>query len=295
MVFRLHSTAILLSWFLFITLLLMTDASDNTKPIPKKFLAANWKNAIQTPSKIDTLVDDLNHLYSTTLTPHQISTVQLCVNPPHVFLDRVRQRLHPSIAVGAQNLYDSTGPNRENTGSVTPIALAGLGVKYVLLGHSDRRNGLAETDRLIADKVRLALEAGLEVILTIGELGWQRRFGLALKTLRKQLAAAAKSVPNDSWDKIIVAYEPVWSVGEGATPCSPAEAQRVNAFLRQWIRKRVGERAAESIRLTYTGSVNEGNAESYAGLEDVDGFVVGRAGLDAGKLGKIVSTLAGGE
>jgi len=279
---------------------LIIDANDNTntKPSkPKKFLAANWKNALQTPATIDTLVDDLNHLYSTTLTPHQTSTVQLCVNPPHIFLDRVRQRLHPSIAVGAQNLYDSTGPNNSaNTGSVTPTALVGLGVTYVLLGHSDRRNGLGEDDRLIADKVRLALEAGLEVILTIGELGWQRRFGLALRTLRKQLAAAAKSIPGDDegggWDKIIVAYEPVWSVGEGATPCSPSEAQRVNAFLRRWVRKNVGERAAESVRLTYTGSVNEGNAESYAGLEDVDGFVVGRAGLDARRLGAIVGTLA---
>jgi len=280
-------------------ILLLIDANlnpvTNLKTKPEKFLAANWKCNLQNPNSIDDLVDDLNTMYSS-LTQHHTSTVKICVNPPHVFLDRVRRRLHDDIAVGAQNLYDATGPNSDNTGTVTPTALSALGVSHVLLGHSDRRNGLGETDRLIADKVRLALENGLGVILTIGELKYQRRFGLALRTLRKQLAAAAKAVPSDSgggdWDKIVLAYEPVWSVGEGATPCSPSEAQRVNAYLRKWIRKNVGEKAAESVKLTYTGSVNEGNAESYAGLEDVDGFVVGRAGLDAERLGQIVRTLA---
>eukprot|EP00978_Attheya_sp_CCMP212_P043920 scaffold294940_cov58-Attheya_sp.AAC.2 len=130
------------------------------------------------------------------------------------------------------------------------------------------------------------------VTLTIGELPNQRRWGLALHTLRKQLGAAVKAIKPEEWHRIVVAYEPVWAVGEGATPCSPQEAQRVHAALRKFITKKVSADAAAKCRLTYTGSVNEENAAAYAQLEDVDGFVVGRAGLDTTKLRSIIRTLA---
>ena len=128
--------------------------------------------------------------------------------------------------------------------------------------------------------------------LTIGELQTQRQFGHALATLRKQLMVASKSIKADEWHRIVVAYEPVWAVGEGATPCSPEEAQRINAALRAFIRKRVSADAAAACRLTNTASVNEENAAAYASLADVDGFVIGRAGLDTTKLRFIIRTLA---
>jgi triosephosphate isomerase len=170
--------------------------------------------------------------------------------------------------------------------------LRAVGCDWVLLGHSDRRNNLGETDELISDKVKKALEAGMGVTLTIGELPNQRRWGRALATLRKQLGAATEAIKPDEWHRIVVAYEPVWAVGEGATPCSPEEAQRINAELRTFITERVSADAAAACRLTYTGSVNEENAVAYAALEDVDGFVVGRAGLDMAKLKSIIHTLA---
>lgn len=153
-------------------------------------------------------------------------------------------------------------------------------------------NNLGETDQLISDKVRMCLSAGLDVTLTIGELPYQRRWGLALLTLRKQMVEAMKGIQPDEWNRIVIAYEPVWAVGEGATPCSPYEAQRINAYLRRLITKRVNADAATACRLTYTGSVNEKNAVDYASLEDVEGFVVGRAGLDMAKLQSIIHTLA---
>lgn len=153
-------------------------------------------------------------------------------------------------------------------------------------------NNLGETDRLIRDKVRKCLSAGLRVTLTVGELPRQRRWGLALPTLRKQLLQAAKGIRPDEWDRVVVAYEPVWAVGEGATPCSSREAQRIAAYLRGLIARHVRADAAAACTLTYTGSVNEANAAEYASLNDVEGFVVGRAGLDMTKLRSIIRTLA---
>jgi triosephosphate isomerase len=257
----------------------------------KKFVGANWKCSLETLQEVDELIGDLNRMWGS-LSRAEKDAVELCVNPPFVFLDRVRSRLQKDISVGSQNAFDARGPNFGNTGTTTEKMLRAVGCDWVLLGHSDRRNNLGETDELISDKVKKALEAGMGVILTIGELPNQRRCGLALVTLRKQLRVASKAIKADEWHRIVVAYEPVWAVGEGATPCSPQEAQRINAALRAFIRKRVSADAAAVCRLTYSGSVNEKNAEAYAALEDVDGFVVGRAGLDPAKLRSIIRTVA---
>jgi triosephosphate isomerase len=257
----------------------------------KKFLGANWKCSLETTQEVDKLCDDLNQMWGS-LSRVETDKVELCVNPPFVFLDRVRSRLTKEISVGSQNAFDARGPNAGNTGTTTTKMLRAVGCDWVLLGHSDRRNNLGETDELISDKVNKALEAGMGVTLTIGELLNQRREGLADATLQKQLGAAMDAIKPDDWHRIVVAYEPVWAVGEGASPCSPIEAQRINAELRKFITKRVSADAAAACRLTYTGSVNDENAMAYASLEDVDGFVVGRAGLDMTKLRSIIQTLA---
>jgi len=166
-------------------------------------------------------------------------------------------------------------------------------VIWVLLGHSDRRNNLGENDDLIAEKAALAIKGGLGIVLTIGEKKEQRENGDTLAVLEKQLGTVASKIPNDedTWNRVVLAYEPVWAVGEGSTPCEPDEAQRIHDALRNYLFKNVSEKAAEACRITYTGSVNPQNAESYAKQSDVDGFVVGRAGLDAIKLSSIIQTL----
>lgn len=271
--------------------ILPVESLKNEEQHRRLFLGCNWKCSIETTDEVDDLCDDLNRMWQS-LSKDEKEKVELCVNPPYVFLDRVRRRLTREISVGSQNVYDARGPNIGNTGTTTAAMLKSLGCDAVLLGHSDRRNNLMETDRLISDKVRKALSAGLGVTLTIGELPYQRRWGLALRTLRRQLGEAMKVIQPDEWERIVVAYEPVWAVGEGATPCSPEEAQRINAYLRRLITKRVSADAAAACRLTYTGSVNEKNAADYASLEEVEGFVVGRAGLDTTKLRSIIQTLA---
>jgi triosephosphate isomerase len=273
-----------------IVLVLPIAMSVQESPM-KKFLGANWKCSLETTKEVDELCDDLNRMWGS-LSRVEKDKVELCVNPPYVFLDRVRSRLTENISVGSQNAFDARGPNIGNTGTTTTKMLRAVGCDWVLLGHSDRRNNLGEKDDLISDKVKKALEVGMGVTLTIGELLNERREGLADATLRKQLGAAMDSIRPDEWHRIVIAYEPVWAVGEGATPCSPDEAQRINAELRKFITKRVSADAAAACRLTYTGSVNEENAVAYASLEDVDGFVVGRAGLDMAKLRSIIQTLS---
>lgn len=273
------------SFFLYIIL------SFRAASASKLFLGANWKCVIESKEDVDKQCQNLNQMWST-LSEQEKNSTELCVNPPFVYIDRVRAALDADIKVGSQNALDARGPDRKNTGATTMKMLRSVGVDWVLLGHSDRRNNLGETNRLIASKVSAALQEGMGVTLTVGELKWQRNMGLALRTLRKQLGIVSKVIPNDSWGRIIVAYEPVWAVGEGSVPCSPKEAQRINASLKKFVRERVGAEAAESCRFTYTGSVNELNAEQYAKLPDVDGFVVGRAGLDTIKLKSIISTLS---
>lgn len=254
------------------------------------FLATNWKCSLESPAEVDALVVSMNQAWSE-LTPQARDAVEVSVHPPYIFLDRVRRELDAGIAVGAQNIYDSAFPNKGNTGATTAPMLVGLGVEWVLLGHSDRRNSLGETDALIADKASAVLSSGLSVCLTIGETGDQRKHGETLAVLEKQLSTVAAVVPNDAWDRMALAYEPVWAVGKGATPCEPEEAQRVHAHLRHWIRGHVSDDAAQACRITYTGSVNQDNAAGYAALTEVDGFVIGRAGLNAATFSSIVETL----
>lgn len=241
--------------------------------------------------EVDKICNDLNKMWSE-LSTIEKENVELCVNPPYVYLDRVRTCLTEEIAVGSQNVFDALGPNGGNTGTITAKMIRAVGSEWVLLGHSDRRNNLGETNGLIAEKVEETLASGLGVILTIGELPAQRRWGRTLSVLKKQLGMAMKGIKSNEWHKAVIAYEPVWAVGDGTTPCSPEEAQRINEELRKYITEKVGLDAAEACRLTYTGSVNEKNAADYAPLVDVDGFVIGRAGLDTAKLKSIIQTMA---
>jgi triosephosphate isomerase len=276
----------------------LTAAASSSSSSAKIFLAANWKCSIESIQDVDAQCEDLNAMWSS-LDEVEKNVIELCINPPFVYIDRVRRQLNTDIQVGSQNALDARAGrideiDEKNTGATTMSMLRSVGTKYVLLGHSDRRNNLGETNQLIATKVRAALEEGMGVTLTIGELKWQKKMGLALRTLKKQLSIAIANIsPSDEkcWEKIVIAYEPVWAVGEGSTPCSPAEAQRINAALRKFVHDTISPEASRTCRFTYTGSVNDENAPDYASLLDVDGFVVGRAGLDSIKLKSIIKTL----
>jgi len=260
-------------------------------PPKRLFIGCNWKGSLEDLEAVSTLIDAINAKWDM----DSLADIELVVSPPYVFIDPVRRQLNPELKVGSQNVWEALEPLSSSTGSVTAKMLHAVGCKWVLLGHADRRNTLGETDALIAGKVSKCLQAGLCVNLTIGDKAEVRAAGNADECLLGQLSAAAAGIPKEDWGKICIAYEPVWAVGEGAEPCSPEEAQRVLAMLRAWVSENAGPEAGTACRMVYTGSVNEGNAASYAVLPDNDGFVVGRAGLDADKLLSICKTLVQGK
>lgn len=258
------------------------------RPAEKRlFVGANWKCSLESVEQVDQLLSSIATAVSAET--KGLAGLELCIFAPYVFLERARRILPTEIRVGSQNAWDAA-EGFACTGVVTSSMLKGIGCDWVLLGHSDRRNVLGESHDLISQKVRRCLESGLKVNITIGEKKEAREKGQELQVLQEQLESVAKAVPADAWDRMAVAYEPVWAVGEGAVPCEPNEAQRVHSALRQWLKEKFGENTSKCLFL-YTGSVNESNAEHYAALPDVDGFVVGRAGLDVEKLSAICRTL----
>ena len=288
-----HIACLMFSLLVLVSLTLaVVSASSNSSTNRKKlFLSTNWKCSIESPAEADQLVESINEAWAGMHSDLK-ENVEVSVHPPYMFLDRVRRGLDPSIAVGSQNIFDASFPNKGNTGATTPNMLSEFGCRWVLLGHSDRRNNLGETDDLIAAKAAAVLEKDdLGIVLTLGEKADQRERGETLAILEKQLGAVAAVVPPGAWGRVVLAYEPVWAVGEGAIPCAPEEAQRIHTALRAYIAKEASPEAARACRITYTGSVNAQNAKGYANLSEVDGFVIGRAGLDAAKLTSIVKIL----
>jgi triosephosphate isomerase (TIM) len=267
------------------------------KDTPKrKFIGANWKCNLETIQDVDQLVSDMNRKYAL-LSKSEQQNVEVCVLVPYVFIDRVRQKLNPRVYVGSQNVFEAAPIVANNlqqykhTGTVTANMLQTIGCDWVLLGHSDRRNSLLEKDIWIGEKVRLVLDKDMGVVLTIGELLSQRQWGQTLPTLKQQLQIGTQFVQPDEWHRIVIAYEPVWAIGDGAKPCSPEEAQRILSTLRSYISEWYGEHAAMECRFTYTGSVDDNNCISYSSLPDVDGLVLGRASLDTTILNSIIRSL----
>ncbi|CAN1282824.1 Triosephosphate isomerase, cytosolic, partial [Linum perenne] len=201
---------------------------------------------------------------------------EVVVSPPYVFLPVVKGLLRPDFKVAAQNCWVRKGG--AFTGEISAEMLLNLDIPWVILGHSERRALLNESDDFVGDKVAYALSQGLKVIACIGETLEQRESGATLEVVSAQTKAIAGIYKIKSWDNVVLAYEPVWAIGTGKV-ASPAQAQEVHAALRKCIHENVGVEVAQSIRIIYGGSVNGGNCKELAGQADVDGFLVGGASL----------------
>ena len=176
--------------------------------------------------------------------------------------------------------FSTTPPHHHLTPQIAAEALVDLGVSWVILGHSERRSLLGESNDFVGEKVEHAIEAGLDVIACIGETLDQRESGTMNDVLAAQLAGVAGKLKQSDadWDHIVVAYEPVWAIGTGVV-ASPEQAQDAHAFVRGWLASNVSPRVAESVRILYGGSVNDANAATLATKPDIDGFLVGGASL----------------
>jgi len=211
-------------------------------------------------------------------------TVGVC--PPFPYLSQVSKVLQGSkVFLGGQNIY----PEKEGafTGEVSPAMLLDVGCRYVILGHSERRHKLGESDDFINQKVRIALSFGLQVILCVGETLEEREANQTEAVLNRQLKSALTNLPSHASQALILAYEPVWAIGTGRN-ATPDQAQEAHAFIRQRISQLAGEELAQTVPIQYGGSVKPENARSLMSQPDVDGALVGGASLKADQFLAIV-------
>jgi len=239
------------------------------------YIAANWKMH-KTVAEAAAFVDTLLPRIAATQ-----SDVVIC--PPFTALTAVVERRYgTAVKVAAQNMHEED--SGAFTGEVSAPMLAELDVEAVVLGHSERRQYFNETDEALARKVPVALAAGLEPILCVGESESARDAGETEEVLERQLQADLGGLEADQIAGVVIAYEPIWAIGTGRT-ASPEQAQEACAFIRDVLRMRG---AADEARILYGGSVKPGNAEELLSLPDVDGALVGGASLDAEDFAAIV-------
>ena len=244
----------------------------------KKIIAGNWKMNM-TPSQAVELVNTLKPL----VVNDEVDVV-FCV--PAIDLVPVMEATKgTNIQVGAENMYfEDKGAY---TGEIAPAMLTDIGVKYVIIGHSERREYFAETDETVNKKVLKAFEYGLTPIICCGETLTQRKQGIYLDWIRMQIKIAFQNVTAEQAATAVIAYEPIWAIGTGETATSD-QAEEVCGAIRACIREVYDEATAESIRIQYGGSVNAGNAAELFAKADIDGGLVGGASLKA-DFGKIVN------
>eukprot|EP00054_Salpingoeca_dolichothecata_P001511 m.19512 g.19512 ORF g.19512 m.19512 type:complete len:249 (+) comp12255_c0_seq1:42-788(+) len=230
------------------------------------FVGGNWK--------MNGTRDSINTLIATLNTAKKPANVDVVVSPPTIYLDFTRQNLNSEIGVAAQNCYKVA--KGAFTAEISPQMITDIGCKWVILGHSERRHVFKESSELIGEKIKFALESGLNVIACVGETLEQREGGQTQAVVDAQMKDVADNTVD--WTKVVIAYEPVWAIGTGKT-ASPEQAQEVHANIRSWLSKTVSVDVANSTRILYGGSVKAANCKELAKQSDIDGFLVGGASL----------------
>lgn len=237
----------------------------------KKIVAGNWKMNTDLNQAIDLTrqirLSDFN------------KNAQLILIPPFPFLFSVVETTNNSvIQVGAQNCSkESSGAF---TGEVSAQMLASLNVKYVLVGHSERRTYFKESNAELADKVNQCLNNNLTPIFCCGELLVERKNENHFEVVKKQLSESLFHLSSEQIKNIVIAYEPVWAIGTGET-ATPFQAQEMHLYIRNFLAKKYDQTVANSIPILYGGSCNTANAKELFALPDVDGGLIGGASLKA--------------
>ena len=246
----------------------------------KKIVAANWKMNM-------TQAESAAFIKSLLLELGDITDVEVVIVPPFTAIAKVMEALGPSqnIKVGAQNMHWEQ--NGAFTGEISAALLRDLFVRYVVLGHSERRTLFGETDEIVNRKVRAAHEATLRPIVCVGETLEQRDKGNVEKILSIQLRGSLAGFSEKELQETVIAYEPVWAIGTGRN-ATPKQAQEAHAFIRRTLGKMSDETTADRIRIQYGGSVKPENARELMSQADIDGALVGGASLDPRSFAQIV-------
>ena len=244
----------------------------------RKIIAGNWKMNM-TPSQAVALIEELKPLVAT-----EDADVVFCV-PAIDIIPAVEVVKGTNIEIGAENMYfEEKGAY---TGEIAPDMLTDAGVKYVIIGHSERREYFAETDETVNKKVLKAFEHGITPIICCGETLTQREQGVTMGFIRQQIKIAFLNVTAEQAKSAVIAYEPIWAIGTGKT-ATTEQAQEVCAGIRACIAEIYDDATAAEIRIQYGGSVNPATAPDLFAQADIDGGLVGGASLKA-DFGKIVN------
>ena len=219
------------------------------------------------------------------LTTHAGSP-EVLVCPPFLALAGVREALADGpIRLGAQDVHWE--PKGAFTGEVSTAMLQDVGCTAVILGHSERRHIMGETNEMVNKKVKACLAAGLLPIVCVGELLEERNMGVTREVVERQINKGLEGLGPEEVAKLVIAYEPVWAIGTGKT-ATPRQAEEVHRYLRKLITQKSGEAVGQGIRILYGGSVSPDNVKELMAEEDIDGALVGGASLKVDSFAKIV-------
>ena len=249
-------------------------------------VAGNWKMNMTYQDGL-ALVSEITNMVADEVSGSQAPQVVIC--PPFPFLHSVGKLLPQSsrFHLGAQNCHQKE--SGAFTGEVSPKMLASVGCEYVILGHSERRQYFGEDDELLSQKLKAALAAGLTPIFCIGESLETREADETFDFLAKQLKDGLFHLSNEEFEKVVIAYEPIWAIGTGRT-ASSAQAQEVHAFIREQIARAYDAEAAQNTTILYGGSANAQNARELFSQPDVDGGLIGGASLKSRDFTEIIKS-----
>jgi triosephosphate isomerase len=249
----------------------------------KKIVAGNWKmnlNYAEAMALADSVAE----------TVHEDQETNVILAPPFIYLHEITQQVlrDSVIAVAAQNCSDKkSGPY---TGETASSMLASIGVDYVIVGHSERRNYFHEENSLLAEKVKRALENSLLPIYCCGETALERDANKQVEIVQQQIEQGLFHLPQKQLEECVIAYEPVWAIGTGIN-ATPAQAQEMHQFIRRIIAEKYGQPTADKISILYGGSVTAANADEIFSCPDVDGGLVGGASLKINEFTKIIEAM----
>lgn len=245
----------------------------------KIIIAGNWK-LNKTPLEAIQFADELKRLVV------DVEGIDIVVCPPYVDLQEVCEAVNEhNIEVGAQNVFwQDSGAF---TGEVSAPMLKELGVKYVIVGHSERRQFFGETNETVNKRIRAALTHGLTPIVCVGENLAEREANKTFDVIKNHCEGSLANLTSDEMKKLVLAYEPVWAIGTGKT-ATPEQAQEVHAYIRQLLSKLFGAEVSQAVRIQYGGSVTPENIAALIAKSDIDGALVGGASLKAPSFAAIV-------
>ncbi len=243
-------------------------------------IGGNWKMNKGSPSEATKMLKELIPLVK------KIKSVDIVIAPPFTALFSTIQTVkNTNIMIGAQNMYyEETGAF---TGEISPTFLRDLGCKYIILGHSERRDIFNESDALINKKLKKALKSDLNPIVCIGEHLEERETGRTKDVIKSQFDLTFKDLKSEELSRVVIAYEPIWAIGTGKT-ATPEQAEEIHIYIRELIASNYNKKIADRIRIQYGGSIKPTNANELFNKENIDGGLVGGASLQVKSIYEII-------